>query len=191
MKLSEKILALRKARGMSQEELASALDVSRQAVSRWEGNSALPDANNVLQLSRLFGVTADYLLDDTYGSSPAARPAPQAGATSAEPKKESWWTVRRITGLCLTVVGVLTNLAIFVGSRFVKVMIPYITYENGQKWYTWNSETKGISFRYFVEEYSLEFLVAAGVLAVLVGVWLLCRDHFKKRGTMEQAEEAE
>lgn len=66
MKLSDKILALRKKRGMSQEELAERLNVSRQAVSRWEMGSAQPDASNLLQLSRLFGVSADYLLDDGY-----------------------------------------------------------------------------------------------------------------------------
>ncbi|PNV62034.1 hypothetical protein C0033_10295 [Clostridium sp. chh4-2] len=66
MKLSEKVVALRKAKGMSQEGLAEKLNVSRQAVSRWEMGSALPDASNILQLSKLFGVTADYLLNDDY-----------------------------------------------------------------------------------------------------------------------------
>ena len=58
MTLSEKILDLRKQQGMSQENLAEKLGVSRQAVSRWEVGSALPDASNSRQLSRLFGVTA-------------------------------------------------------------------------------------------------------------------------------------
>ena len=58
MTLSEKILDLRKQQGMSQENLAGKLGVSRQAVSRWEVGSALPDASNIRQLSRLFGVTA-------------------------------------------------------------------------------------------------------------------------------------
>ncbi|WP_300714401.1 helix-turn-helix transcriptional regulator [uncultured Acetatifactor sp.] len=58
MTLSEKILDLRKQQGMSQENLAEKLGVSRQAVSRWEVGSALPDASNIRQLSRLFGVTA-------------------------------------------------------------------------------------------------------------------------------------
>ena len=49
---------------MSQEELAAKLNVSRQTVSRWELGSAQPDANNILQISKLFGVTADYLLND-------------------------------------------------------------------------------------------------------------------------------
>ena len=64
MKLNEKILTLRKKQVLSQEELAEKLNVSRQAVSRWEVGSAQPDASNVLQLSKLFGVTADYLLTD-------------------------------------------------------------------------------------------------------------------------------
>ncbi len=64
MQLSEKILALRKSRGMSQEDLAAALGVTRQTVSRWEVGSALPDAENLLQLSLLFRVSADYLLGD-------------------------------------------------------------------------------------------------------------------------------
>ena len=68
MNLSEKLLALRKARAMSQEELAEHLDVSRQAVSRWEQGMAMPDAANLLQLSRLFGVSVDYLLNDEYQS---------------------------------------------------------------------------------------------------------------------------
>ena len=68
MKLSEKIVKLRKSNGWSQEEFAEKLDVSRQAVSRWEVGTAQPDAMNILQLSKLFGVTADYLLNDDYES---------------------------------------------------------------------------------------------------------------------------
>lgn len=68
MKLSEKIVRLRKTNGWSQEDLAQQLNVSRQAVSRWEGGTAQPDAGNILQLSKLFGVTTDYLLNDDYES---------------------------------------------------------------------------------------------------------------------------
>ena len=66
MKLPDKIINLRKDNGWSQEELAEKLNVSRQAVSRWESGSAPPDAANLLQLSRLFSVTTDYLLNDEY-----------------------------------------------------------------------------------------------------------------------------
>ena len=68
MKLSDKIIHLRKTSGWSQDVLAEKLNVSRQAVSRWESGSAMPDATNILQLSKLFGVTADYLLNDDYRS---------------------------------------------------------------------------------------------------------------------------
>lgn len=68
MKLSDKILNLRKRYGMSQDSLAEKLNVSRQAISRWEMGTAQPDTSNVLQLSKLFGVTTDYLLNDDYES---------------------------------------------------------------------------------------------------------------------------
>lgn len=68
MKLPDKIVGLRKSNGMSQENLAEKLDVSRQAISRWESGAAMPDANNILQLSKLFDVTTDYLLNDDYQS---------------------------------------------------------------------------------------------------------------------------
>lgn len=68
MKLSDKITELRKANGWSRENLAEQLNVSRQAISRWENGTALPDANNILQLSRVFNVTADYLLNEDYSN---------------------------------------------------------------------------------------------------------------------------
>ena len=68
MRLSDKIVKLRKTNGWSQEELSEKLNVSRQAISRWEGATAQPDAANILQLSKLFGVTTDYLLNDEYES---------------------------------------------------------------------------------------------------------------------------
>ena len=68
MKLSDKIVKLRKLNGWSQEELAEKLNVSRQAISRWESSAAQPDAFNILQLSKVFGVTTDYLLNDEYES---------------------------------------------------------------------------------------------------------------------------
>ena len=64
MKFEEKLINLRKAKGLSQEELAEQLGVSRQAVSRWELGSTLPDIPNLLQLCELFGVSADYLVKD-------------------------------------------------------------------------------------------------------------------------------
>ena len=66
MTMGEKILALRKARGWSQEELAERIGVTRQAVSRWESGAAKPDADKTIAVCDLFGVSADYLLRDQY-----------------------------------------------------------------------------------------------------------------------------
>lgn len=64
MILADKIIALRKKSGWSQEELAEKLGVTRQAVSKWEGALSTPDLDRILQLSRAFGVSTDYLLKD-------------------------------------------------------------------------------------------------------------------------------
>ena len=64
MILADKIMTLRKKAGWSQEELAAQLNVSRQSVSKWEGAQSIPDMDKVVQMSRLFGVTTDFLLKD-------------------------------------------------------------------------------------------------------------------------------
>ena len=64
MILADKIIKLRKKNGWSQEELAEKMNVSRQAVSKWEGAQTIPDIGKILQLGELFGVTTDYLLKD-------------------------------------------------------------------------------------------------------------------------------
>ena len=64
MTLHEKIYELRKKNGLSQEALAEILGVSRQSVSKWETGEATPEVNKLLSLSKLFGVTTDYMLND-------------------------------------------------------------------------------------------------------------------------------
>lgn len=65
MKLSEKIVALRKAGGMTQEELAERCSVSRQSISKWEADIALPETEKLLLLGELFHVSMDVLLKDS------------------------------------------------------------------------------------------------------------------------------
>lgn len=64
MILAEKIIMLRKKNDWSQEDLAEKLNVSRQSISKWESTASLPDMNRILDMSRIFGVTTDYLLKD-------------------------------------------------------------------------------------------------------------------------------
>lgn len=64
MKLSEKIVELRKAKGMTQEELAEICRVSRQSISKWEADMALPETEKLLLLGNIFHVSMDVLLKD-------------------------------------------------------------------------------------------------------------------------------
>lgn len=99
MILADKIIKHRKMNGWSQEELAEKMNVSRQAVSKWEGAQSVPDLDKVLRLSQLFGVTTDYLLKDEVETEtftneeaePAARKVSmeEANAYLAQRKKAS------------------------------------------------------------------------------------------------------
>lgn len=76
MILADKIIDLRKKNGWSQEELAEKLGVSRQSISKWEGAQSVPDMNRILAMSRLFGVSTDYLLKDELEAADTPQPAP-------------------------------------------------------------------------------------------------------------------
>lgn len=73
MTLGEKITDLRKKRGLSQEELAITLGVSRQAVSKWELGDAMPDTDKIITLADYFDVTTDWLLRDIEPSAPESK----------------------------------------------------------------------------------------------------------------------
>jgi len=62
--LSEKLYQLRKKSGLSQEQLAEQLNVSRQAVSKWESGNAFPESEKLIIISNYFGVSVDYLIKD-------------------------------------------------------------------------------------------------------------------------------
>lgn len=62
MSVSKQLIHLRNLKGISQEELASLMNVTRQAVSKWETDQTLPDSEKIIRLSEIFGVTTDYLL---------------------------------------------------------------------------------------------------------------------------------
>ena len=102
MKLPDKIIKLRKENGWSQEDFAEKLNVSRQAISRWENGTALPDAQNILQISEQFHVSTDYLLNEDYKSD---RDIPVVETTTQE-TEDSLLKKKRlhlIAAICFTV----------------------------------------------------------------------------------------
>ena len=64
MIFADKLIQLRKKQGWSQDELAEKMNVSRQSVSKWECAQSIPDLDKILQLSKLVGVSTDYLLKE-------------------------------------------------------------------------------------------------------------------------------
>ena len=179
MTLGKKLQLLRKARGMSQEQLADALGVSRQAVSKWELDATLPDTANVVALGKLFGVTTDYLLvEDETGADGKKTELSSPESGSDGPVKINWYKCRFYGGLILLALGALGLFAVFAVSRFTPVPVPIITEQGGERWYTYDSSHTDIDFGYFVEKYKLESLLAMlGVMAA-VGVALLLWDRY-------------
>lgn len=83
MTVHQKLADLRKRKGLSQLQLAETLHVSRQAISRWETGAAMPSTDNLKYLSELYGVSIEYLLDDTADGLPQAT---QENTSSEETK---------------------------------------------------------------------------------------------------------
>ncbi|MDD6409700.1 MAG: helix-turn-helix transcriptional regulator [Oscillibacter sp.] len=114
MTFSEKLIRLRKREGVSQEELAAYLEVSRQAVSRWEQGTALPDAGNLLKLRQRFGVSVDWLLEDAKSwEAQADRPVAPEASEEAVPKVRKsvlpWAIPLGISTLGLLLLGIFAS----------------------------------------------------------------------------------
>lgn len=168
MHFGEKLLALRRQKGMSQEALAAELGVSRQAVSKWELGDAMPDVENILKLSELFDVSTDYLLRDDV----QLGKRPQAGPVQ-EPPKKSHGRARRIAGIASIAAGALGNLVIYVLSTMIRVPVPGMVRDaDGMVKYVWDGR-QGYSYKYFVDEYRLDAILTILALLILGGAAVL------------------
>ena len=93
MSFAEKMIELRKQNGLSQQDLADRLGVSRQAISRWETGAVQPLADSVKSLAQVFQVSTDYLLNDdldTPTPPPTAQPAPPQEKPKSTRKHRKW-----------------------------------------------------------------------------------------------------
>ena len=132
MILADKIIRLRKKNGWSQEELAEKVNVSRQAVSKWEGSQTVPDLEKILQLSALFGVTTDYLLKDeiegektttdTSSDTTIKRISIEEANTYIEQRKKISWHLALATFLCI-----LSPITIMILSILAELPNPIVT----------------------------------------------------------------
>ena len=175
MTLGNKIQKLRKQNGMSQEKLAEELGVTRQAVSKWELDAALPDIGNVVALSQLFGVTTDYLLKDDV----------QTDAPPDNKHKNRNSSRKRLAGIICMIAGAASIFLTYLISRFVPVMTPIRVYNDRQWQNHWNPNHVDINYIYFIKEYKLQLLLVLFGLMILAGIVLVLWDknlnrRFKK-----------
>ena len=112
MALSEKLYTLRKKSGLSQEQLAEQLSVSRQAISKWESGQSVPESDKLIVISNYFKVSLDYLLKEE--SEQVAITETPTTDGSMQTKDKTKWLLGIITCvggiLCLIVWGLLSIL---------------------------------------------------------------------------------
>ena len=124
MTFSEKISALRKQKGWSQEELAEKLMVTRQAVSKWESAQSMPDLDKLVQLSEALGVSTDYLLKDEQAQS---APVPAAAEQTVKPRHVTQEEARRYLQLQMAAIPKTTlGVALCVWSPIALIGLPVL-----------------------------------------------------------------
>ena len=134
MSLSEKILSLRTQLGLSQEELAEKLAVSRQSVSKWETGQSVPDLDKLIKLADLFGISVDELVRE------GERPQPPEPPKVPEPqvvyvKEKRSLTGTQTAGVCLELIGLAldllglmgeSSLMVFIGTALIVLGLPLL-----------------------------------------------------------------
>ena len=164
MTFGEKLVRLRRREGLSQEALAEVLGVSRQAVSRWEQGTALPDGAKLLPCARYFGVSVDWLLDEARDWEAQTAPAAAGKARSLA------WTIGG---------GVLTGLSLL-GLLLIGILSSVFpaVYTEAPLGADWVRSYAGLSG--FLKVHRLEWLFALCLVTAAVGLWMLLRSRLRR-----------
>ena len=156
MKFSEKLIDLRRKSGLTQEELAEKINISRQSLSKWELGTSTPDTENILKLSRVFNVSTDYLLLNE--------------KSSEEPKKNL--KLRKSLSLALIIVSIISLILLNIVASF----FDGVFYDGSIEFYGRDA---------FFKTYNLEWLVGIFIVGIIIGVFLFFLEKFDfyiKRG---------
>ncbi|MBZ4665688.1 helix-turn-helix transcriptional regulator [Mahella sp.] len=171
MTFGKKLQLLRKQKGLSQEELSEQLEVSRQAISKWELGESLPDTANVMRLSKLFSVSIDYLLNDEI-SSENDIPAVQNNSVVLQNKFHS--TIQFILGAVCSAMGCIGSITLFVLSTMIQVHVTKKeTLPDGSIRYYGGGDVLGYDFGAFIQEYRLQALLAIFIILIISGVTIM------------------
>lgn len=114
MNLGERIYTLRTERNLSQGDLADALEVSRQSISKWENNNSVPDLDKLVRLSTLFGVSLDELVKGEKTAQAELDEPPKIEPEPQPKPKETGFPPRKIAGIVLLCMGFLVFLAFMI-----------------------------------------------------------------------------
>lgn len=127
MNLGERIYSLRSRNGFSQGELADRLNVSRQAVSKWENNSAVPDLERIIKMSELFGISIDELIK---GEPPEEIRREALKSEPPQVLRNPPMPTRKIAGLMLFGMAFITSLVLFAIGGFQGLLfgIPFLIF---------------------------------------------------------------
>ena len=128
MNFNDKLQSLRKKNGITQEDLAEKLEVTRQTISKWECGESTPDFHNLVKISEMFGVSTDFLLkEEVPAEDHASRPANETKTVVIKRKFDH----TSLLGACMFGAGVISILVFFILSMVypMTVMNEYGTFD--------------------------------------------------------------
>ena len=171
MTFGQKLQAIRKQNNITQEQLATQLYVSRQAVSKWEQDAAMPDVEKLLLISRLFDVSLDYLLKEEIG---------QAESISKDTKFKSGSIIGQFIYLCHKygyIAGYgLTAVSLYCFVGYAISLLSVIVFSIPPAGFT---ATGGVSDIFGSIYTILGFYILLSLVGIVGGIWLA--NYLKKR----------
>ena len=171
MTLGEKIQQLRKAAGISQEQLAEQLDVSRQSISKWELNDAVPEINKIVMLSELFSISTDELLKGSNSQHMDDMEVTQNTSTLQEITKMNAANKQANIGFKTIVVGLIMLVLEFMFLPILGTMQK--THVNGQGFYS--------DFIKYAGMQPMPIIFTLTAIIILVGIFFLLKGLMYKK----------
>jgi transcriptional regulator with XRE-family HTH domain len=169
----EKLQTLRKQNGLSQEQLSSQLTISRQAISKWELDSSLPDTENIIMLSKLFNVSIDYLLKDEIENTDDGRIKTD---NITESSKRFVGGFNNILGILFSSIGLIGVLIIGILSSINPVVISSAVVGE-------DTSTVSTGLSAFLEYHNIGWLFVLCSIMVLSGIIIILYPFIKMKKT--------
>lgn len=158
MELSEKILQARKALGLSQEQLAEQIGVSRQSISKWETGQSAPELDKLVALSRMFGISTDDLLGNTHPTSEVLPPITSSNDYIQANLLRRLFTLGWLTAL----VGIIALILEWISLYFIRIAVINSAALHGMGFHT--------DIMYYVKTPPMRYVFIITVLLIVVGL---------------------